>query len=72
LAVALDNAVHGIRVNCVCPSWVDTPMIRQAMLDIPGLKDQIESVVPLARIATADEVADAVISVQPKVELHYR
>ncbi|KAI1855542.1 hypothetical protein JX265_004625 [Neoarthrinium moseri] len=58
---ALDNAAHGIRVNCVCPSWVDTPMIKQAIADIPSLKDQINSAVPLGRIASADEVADAVI-----------
>ncbi|KAF7863840.1 hypothetical protein EAF04_006805 [Stromatinia cepivora] len=58
---ALDNAAYGIRVNSVCSSWVDTPMIRKAMDDIPGLGKMIESAVPLGRIAIAEEVADAVI-----------
>ncbi|KAL7624842.1 hypothetical protein AAE478_004056 [Parahypoxylon ruwenzoriense] len=58
---ALDNAAYGIRVNSVCPSWVDTPMVRQAMDDVPELKEMIETTVPLGRIALAEEVADAVI-----------
>ncbi|TVY43295.1 2,5-dichloro-2,5-cyclohexadiene-1,4-diol dehydrogenase [Lachnellula subtilissima] len=58
---ALDNAAYGIRVNSVCPSWVDTPMIRKAMDDIPGLGKVIEAAVPLGRIAMAEEVADAVM-----------
>ncbi|KAI5867518.1 NAD(P)-binding protein [Durotheca rogersii] len=56
---ALDNAAYGIRVNSVCPSWVDTPMVRQAMVDVPNLRDMIETSVPLGRIALAEEVADA-------------
>ncbi|KAG9231660.1 hypothetical protein BJ875DRAFT_429301 [Amylocarpus encephaloides] len=60
-SAALDNAAFGIRVNSVCPSWVDTPMIRKAMDDIPGLGKKIETAVPLGRIAMAEEVADAVI-----------
>ncbi|QSZ36201.1 hypothetical protein DSL72_007327 [Monilinia vaccinii-corymbosi] len=58
---ALDNAAYGVRVNSVCPSWVDTPMMRKAMDDIPGLEKMIESAVPLGRIATAEEVADTVM-----------
>ncbi|KAB8293739.1 hypothetical protein EYC80_009224 [Monilinia laxa] len=58
---ALDNAAYGIRVNSVCPSWVDTPMIRKAMDNIPDLGKMIETAVPLGRIAMAEEVADAVI-----------
>ncbi|TVY83915.1 2,5-dichloro-2,5-cyclohexadiene-1,4-diol dehydrogenase [Lachnellula suecica] len=58
---ALDNAVHGIRVNCVCPSWVDTLMVRQAIENVPGLGEQIKSAVPMGRMATPEEVADAVI-----------
>jgi NAD(P)-dependent dehydrogenase (short-subunit alcohol dehydrogenase family) len=58
---ALDNAVHGIRVNCVCPSWVETPMTRRSLdmgVDIDAF---VKAVVPLGRMATAEEVADAVI-----------
>ncbi|KAL9048837.1 MAG: hypothetical protein Q9162_007525 [Coniocarpon cinnabarinum] len=58
---AADNAKHGIRVNTVCPSWVDTPMISRAMAGDPGLQGMIERVVPLGRMATVDEVAELVV-----------
>lgn len=59
--LALDNAGHGIRVNCVCPSWVDTPMVRRAIDGVEGLAQFIQQAVPMGRIATPEEVADAVI-----------
>ncbi|KAJ2999380.1 hypothetical protein NUW58_g12 [Xylaria curta] len=58
---ALDNAAYCIRVNSVCPSWVDTPMLRKAIDDTPELETLINKAVPLGRIALAEEVADAVI-----------
>ncbi|KAF5544159.1 2 hydroxypropyl dehydrogenase [Fusarium phyllophilum] len=58
---ALDNASHGIRVNCVCPSWTDTPMTRQALEGVQGLEEFVNAAVPMGRIATTEEVADAVI-----------
>ncbi|KAI1174366.1 NAD(P)-binding protein [Nemania sp. FL0916] len=58
---ALDNAQHGIRVNCICPTWVDTPMVKQAMENLEGLADKVRSAVPMGRIAIPEEVADAVI-----------
>ncbi|KAI6356240.1 Short-chain dehydrogenase red2 [Pyricularia grisea] len=60
-SAALDNAAHGIRVNSVCPSWVDTPMVRRALQDVPELEQTIRSSVPMGRIALAEEVADAVM-----------
>lgn len=61
LSAALDNAAHGIRVNSVCPSWVDTPMVRRALQDVPELEQTIRTSVPMGRIALAEEVADAVM-----------
>ncbi|PYH85490.1 NAD(P)-binding protein [Aspergillus uvarum CBS 121591] len=58
---ALDNVDHGIRVNCVCPSWVDTPMVQEAVAGVDGLADFIKAAVPMGRIAHPEEVADAVI-----------
>ncbi|MCJ1391939.1 hypothetical protein MMC18_004806 [Xylographa bjoerkii] len=58
---ALDNAAFGIRVNCVCPSWTDTPMIRRAMEGVEGLAKFIEGAVPIGRIAVPEEVADVVV-----------
>ncbi|ROW12014.1 hypothetical protein VPNG_05208 [Cytospora leucostoma] len=58
---ALDNASYGVRVNCVCPSWTDTPMVREAMEGVEGLADFIKGAVPIGRIAKPEEVADVVI-----------
>ncbi|PON26480.1 short-chain dehydrogenase/reductase SDR [Trichoderma gamsii] len=59
--VALDNAPYGIRVNCVCPTWVETPMIQSARDGGMDIDSWVNKVVPLGRIATAEEVADTVI-----------
>lgn len=58
---ALDNASYGIRVNCVCPSWTDTPMVQRAVEGVDGLAEFINRAVPLGRIAVPEEVADTVI-----------
>ncbi len=31
--VALENAEHGITSNCICPGWVDTPILAQQIQD---------------------------------------
>ncbi|KAI0547923.1 hypothetical protein F4679DRAFT_586031 [Xylaria curta] len=58
---ALDNAPYGIRVNCICPSWTETPMVQEAINGIEGFGDYIKSKLPLGRMAISDEIADAVI-----------
>lgn len=62
-AMALDYANRGIRVNCVCPGAIDTPMLRWAA----GLSDDPEKVIqtcnrmsPVGRIGKPEEVADAI------------
>ena len=62
-ALSLDYAKNGIRVNCVCPGAIDTPMLRWAT----SLSDDPEKVIetcnrmhPLGRIGKAEEVADAI------------
>ncbi|KAI0505867.1 hypothetical protein F5B22DRAFT_639602 [Xylaria bambusicola] len=58
---ALDNAAHGIRVNCLCPSWADTPMVQRARDGGVDIDTYVKALVPLGRIATAEEVADTAI-----------
>jgi NAD(P)-dependent dehydrogenase (short-subunit alcohol dehydrogenase family) len=58
---ALDNAAHGIRVNSICPSWTDTPMVAKAVEGIDGLGDFIKSKLPIGRMALPEEIADTVI-----------
>ncbi|KAI5785823.1 hypothetical protein EDC01DRAFT_708354 [Geopyxis carbonaria] len=58
---ALDNAPHGIRVNGLCPSWVEGQMVDRAVAGNPGLGDLMKNAVPLRRLAQAQEVSDVVI-----------
>jgi len=57
MALAQEVASKGVTVNSVSPGYVDTPMTEEIPDDI---KDQIVSGIPMKRMATADEVAQAV------------
>ncbi|KAL4905592.1 hypothetical protein BDW74DRAFT_18083 [Aspergillus multicolor] len=58
---ALDNIPHGIRVNAVCPSFVNTPGVRGAIDSDAGLAEMVDKMHPMGRIANVEEVADAVV-----------
>jgi NAD(P)-dependent dehydrogenase (short-subunit alcohol dehydrogenase family) len=64
-AMAVDHAEDNIRVNCVCPGDVDTPMLasgiaKRGMTQEQGLK-YLGDQVPLGRVARAEEIAKAVL-----------
>jgi NAD(P)-dependent dehydrogenase (short-subunit alcohol dehydrogenase family) len=63
-AMAIDHGRQGIRVNCICPGDVETPMLPQDA-KMRGLKweDYIAGCAnrPLGRVGTADEIAKAVL-----------
>ena len=63
-AMAVDHGRQGIRVNCVCPGDVATPMLPEDA-KFRGLKweDYIAGCAsrPLGRVGTADEIAKAVL-----------
>jgi NAD(P)-dependent dehydrogenase (short-subunit alcohol dehydrogenase family) len=58
-SIAVDYAAAGIRANAVCPGMVYTPMTSWR-LDQPELRAEVEARIPAGRVATADEIADAV------------
>ncbi|KAI1769736.1 hypothetical protein F4818DRAFT_315515 [Hypoxylon cercidicola] len=61
-SAAIDNAPLGIRVNCLCPTYTETPLLRQTMEDIPALNDGTALIgIPMQRVATAKEVAHSAI-----------
>jgi NAD(P)-dependent dehydrogenase (short-subunit alcohol dehydrogenase family) len=59
-ALAIDHAQDNIRVNCVCPGAVDTPMFRSSVQNVDGLGpllQEIGGLHALSRIARPEEVA---------------
>jgi NAD(P)-dependent dehydrogenase (short-subunit alcohol dehydrogenase family) len=58
---ALDNVGNGIRVNCVCPSFVETPMMRNLFAAAPPMEQAILSQLPMGRLALPEEVADLIV-----------
>ena len=62
--MAIDYGKHNIRVNCVCPGDVDTPMLRSESQQLAEdeatfLKEAANR--PLARVGTPEDVANAVL-----------
>lgn len=55
---ALDYAKRGIRINSVNPSAADTPMV-QRFIERTGRDPTVA--IPMGRLATTEEVADAVL-----------
>jgi NAD(P)-dependent dehydrogenase (short-subunit alcohol dehydrogenase family) len=60
---ALEYATQNVRVNAVCPGYVDTPMLAAALQSEPGsdVYKAIEELEPMKRLARPDEVAEAVL-----------
>lgn len=64
-AMALDHAAQGVRVNCVCPGAVDTPLqaADMRMRDVPleqAIADDIAAH-PIGRFASPEEIARAAL-----------
>jgi NAD(P)-dependent dehydrogenase (short-subunit alcohol dehydrogenase family) len=49
-----------VRVNCVCPGMIETPMTR-ALLDDPAFREAVLLKYPLQRFGQPDEVAAAIL-----------
>lgn len=59
-ALAVELAEHGIRVNSVAPTFIETAMTRP-MLDEPGFREFILDMIPLREFGTVDDVVAAVM-----------
>jgi 2-keto-3-deoxy-L-fuconate dehydrogenase len=61
--LAVEYATRGIRVNCVCPGTIETPLLRHAMAmsgDPEGFLAMLFAGHPIGRIGRPEEVAAAV------------
>ena len=59
-ALAVEWASSGIRVNAVAPTWVRTNLTAP-LLDQPGVMERIAALTPMGRLATAEEIAHAIL-----------
>ncbi|MDA9084903.1 SDR family oxidoreductase [Candidatus Pelagibacter sp.] len=57
--MALELAKYNIRVNSVCPTFVETPMVK-AFFKNKKFKKQVLENIPLGRVAQEDDVSTAV------------
>jgi 2-deoxy-D-gluconate 3-dehydrogenase len=58
-ASALEVAKNNIRVNMVCPAFVDTPLVEK-LKDDPVLYEDIISKTPLGRFAKPREISNVI------------
>lgn len=55
-SIAAEWSPRGIRVNCICPGGVDTPMIQEVLKD-EETRSALSASVPLRRLAAPEEIA---------------
>ena len=58
--MAIDLAKHNIRVNSICPTFVETPMVKKFFKNKDFKKSVIENI-PLGKVATESDIATAVV-----------
>lgn len=59
-SVADDLAKHNVRVNSICPGFVDTPMTEEA-LEEDEFREHVLGMTSLGRVADPEEIASAAI-----------
>ena len=62
--MAIELATSGVRINCVCPGVIETPMMERwtdLMPDKEEAKAMLRGVMPIGRMGTAEEVASAIL-----------
>jgi len=57
---AIEYAARGIRVNCVCPGAIDTPLLRPS-LSIAGFAEATMAAIPMRRLGQPEEMANVVL-----------
>ena len=58
--VALEYASRNVRVNAVCPGFIDTPMLERVTDASTKIREQLIGTVPMRRVAEPSEIGDSV------------
>lgn len=59
-AMAVELSPFGIRVNCVAPGFIKTPMSAKALDNDPQRKNKVISRTPMRKLGVPDDIANAV------------
>lgn len=57
---AVGNVRHNVRVNCLCPGFIRTPLT-EALRETPAVQETLVSLHPMGRLGEADEVANCAL-----------
>jgi meso-butanediol dehydrogenase / (S,S)-butanediol dehydrogenase / diacetyl reductase len=60
-AMAMDHSAEGIRVNAICPGWIETPLNAKFFALGPHIREQAGKLHAIGRIGQPEEVAAAVV-----------
>ncbi|MAS38104.1 MAG: short chain dehydrogenase [Anaerolineaceae bacterium] len=60
-ALAIDHSAEGIRVNAICPGWIETPMNANFFAQGPHIREQAGRLHAIGRIGQPEEIANAVL-----------
>jgi NAD(P)-dependent dehydrogenase (short-subunit alcohol dehydrogenase family) len=68
-STAIDYAPYNVRVNCICPGTIDTPMVGPSVerfhelsgLSLEAIHDLLRKAQPIQRLGTPEEIARAVL-----------
>ena len=68
-STAIDYAPYNVRVNCICPGTIDTPMLEPSIkrfhetsgMPIDEIYDMLRKAQPVQRLGTPEEIGKAVL-----------
>ena len=68
-STAIDYAPHNVRINCICPGTIDTPMLEPSIqrfhqasgMSIDAIYDTLRKAQPIQRLGTTEEIGKAVM-----------
>ena len=60
-SAANDYGKQGLRINCICPGYTETPMTTKDPMVAKAMEERVESAVPMGRMGKPEEIADGVL-----------